>query len=59
MLSSVLSMKDQKCHLFLKNESIFASGCNIAIIASVTSAIGTGPSPTWQSNTKHYNFFKI
>ena len=28
-------MKDQKCHFFKKNESIFASGCNIAIIASV------------------------
>ena len=23
----------------------------------VTSAVGTGPSPMWQSNTKHYNFF--
>ena len=22
------------------------------------SAVGTGPSPTWQSNTKHYNFFQ-
>ena len=21
-----------------------------------TSAVGTGPLPTWQSNTKHYNF---
>ena len=22
------------------------------------SAVGTGPSPTWQSNTKYYNFFQ-
>ena len=24
----------------------------------LTSAVGMGPSPTWQSNTKHYNFFQ-
>ena len=23
----------------------------------ITSAVGTGPLPTWQSDTNHYNFF--
>ena len=26
--------------------------------ADWTSAVGTGPLPTWQSNTEHYNFFQ-
>ena len=30
---------------------------NINLEAILTSAVGTGPSPMWQSNTKHYNFF--
>ena len=32
-------------------------GNNDSIANKKTSAVGTGPSPMWQSNAKHYNFF--
>ena len=28
------------------------------IAEMITSAVGMGPSPTWQSNTKNYNIFQ-
>ena len=43
--------------MLVKWDLIFKKGQFPAKHLPLTSAVMTGPSPTWQSNTKHYNFF--